>query len=531
LRGQQISLQKNMRKENTRFRDNSTTVLRSEIAALGTRTARLEERLEATNKETFSDPPRRSGINMTEIHRKKTLGEASRAKQAFFQLRHTEDLDNRGRRSNIRVRGIPESAGDEDVEALLRALFRGILGAETPATIEFDRAHRANRLRTMEGTPRDVICCMHQYKLKEKIMAKARSRPTWRFQDADVALYQDLSPLTLEARRALRPITTQLQERRITYKWGYPFALLARNLEDATTLPPPHVIPKPDAEKAFDRAQNSGDEGLHKPWIVRQEARAYSEYESKERVFTMQQMAQHLEDLDNRGRRQNIRVRGIPEEADDDTPIQVTLQTVFNQLLGRAPREPLEMVRAHRALRPKGPPGSQPRDAICCLANFQQKEDILRKAREEVLEKVAAGVGGSNATSEVLPRVSAAPLKESKLLETVLEIFREEAWTGTERKMLLKKPFWSEWVHGWRLLGRVNPRISTPAGSGVQLLTVANWLELVLSRRQQRLAVTSIVNTGSFVSLMETNNSRPGQEGETAAIMTTNRDLVSWVNN
>ncbi|CAH2275739.1 Hypothetical predicted protein [Pelobates cultripes] len=40
--------------------------------------------------------------------------------------RHTEDLDNRGRRSNIRVRGIPESAGDEDVEALLRALFREI---------------------------------------------------------------------------------------------------------------------------------------------------------------------------------------------------------------------------------------------------------------------------------------------------------------------------------------------------------------------------------------------------------------------
>ncbi|CAH2319313.1 Hypothetical predicted protein [Pelobates cultripes] len=158
--------------------------------------------------------------------------------------RHTEDLDNRGRRSNIRVRGIPESAGEEDVEALLRALFRGILGAETPATIEFDRAHRANRLRTMEGTPRDVICCMHQYKLKEKIMAKARSRPTWRFQDADVALYQDLSPLTLEARRALRPITTQLQERRINYKWGYPFALLARQQNEWIPLRWPEEAPR-----------------------------------------------------------------------------------------------------------------------------------------------------------------------------------------------------------------------------------------------------------------------------------------------
>ncbi|CAH2224161.1 Hypothetical predicted protein [Pelobates cultripes] len=48
--------------------------------------------------------------------------------------RHTEDLDNRGRR----VRGLPEPAGEEDVEAILRTLFRGILGAEAPATIKFD---------------------------------------------------------------------------------------------------------------------------------------------------------------------------------------------------------------------------------------------------------------------------------------------------------------------------------------------------------------------------------------------------------
>ncbi|CAH2224717.1 Hypothetical predicted protein [Pelobates cultripes] len=75
-------------------------------------------------------------------------------------------------------------------------------------------------------------------------MAKARSRPTWRFQDADVALYQDLSPLTLEARRALRPITTQLQERRITYKWGYPFALLARHQNEWVPLRWPEEAPR-----------------------------------------------------------------------------------------------------------------------------------------------------------------------------------------------------------------------------------------------------------------------------------------------
>ncbi|CAH2311136.1 Hypothetical predicted protein [Pelobates cultripes] len=80
-----------------------------------------------------------------------TLAKTRQENMLLALRRHTEDLDNRGRRSNIRVRGLPEPAGEEDVEAILGTLFRGILGAEAPATIEFDRAHRANRLRTTDG--------------------------------------------------------------------------------------------------------------------------------------------------------------------------------------------------------------------------------------------------------------------------------------------------------------------------------------------------------------------------------------------
>ncbi|CAH2293435.1 Hypothetical predicted protein, partial [Pelobates cultripes] len=91
----------------------------------------------------------------------------------------TEDLDNRSRRSNIRMRGLPEPSTEEDVEASLKALFREILGADMPDSITFDRTHRANRPRPADNTPRDVICCLHNYKHKEKIMLKARSRPLW----------------------------------------------------------------------------------------------------------------------------------------------------------------------------------------------------------------------------------------------------------------------------------------------------------------------------------------------------------------
>ncbi|XP_018408440.1 PREDICTED: contactin-5, partial [Nanorana parkeri] len=61
--------------------------------------------------------------------------------------RHVEDLDNRGRRNNIRIKGLPEATGTEDLPAVLQMLFNNILGAPSSNKIEMDRAHRALRPR------------------------------------------------------------------------------------------------------------------------------------------------------------------------------------------------------------------------------------------------------------------------------------------------------------------------------------------------------------------------------------------------
>ncbi|CAH2315849.1 Hypothetical predicted protein [Pelobates cultripes] len=143
--------------------------------------------------------------------------------------RHIEDLDNRGRRCNIRIRGVPESEGEEDAEAILTELFHTLLQTATPQRIEFERAHRALRPRSLEEGPRDMICCLHSFPTKNAIMRKACDRPTWPFRGMQVSLYNDLSPITLEARRALRPVTTALRDCNIPYKRGFPFALLTRH--------------------------------------------------------------------------------------------------------------------------------------------------------------------------------------------------------------------------------------------------------------------------------------------------------------
>lgn len=70
-------------------------------------------------------------------------------------------------------------------------------------------------------------------------------------------------------------------------------------------------------------------------------------------TLQMRDMQRHVEDLDNRGRRRNLRVRGLPEAIEGEQ-IAPTVTGIFNGLLNRPPPTPIDMERIHRALRPKG---------------------------------------------------------------------------------------------------------------------------------------------------------------------------------
>ncbi|XP_071987838.1 uncharacterized protein [Engystomops pustulosus] len=157
-------------------------------------------------------------------HTQHTLHSQSVALQDM--ARHLEDLDNRGRRNNIRVRGIPEVEGKEDISTTLQALFSTLLG-EPETQVKLDRANRALRPKTLGGNPRDVICCVHDFGLKERIMSAARKNKNFNFNGDAIQLYQDLSGITLQKRRVLRPLLDILRENGISYRWNFPFALSA----------------------------------------------------------------------------------------------------------------------------------------------------------------------------------------------------------------------------------------------------------------------------------------------------------------
>ncbi|CAH2326912.1 Hypothetical predicted protein [Pelobates cultripes] len=111
-----------------------------------------------------------------------------------------EDLNNKTRRNNIRVRGIPETISTDLLSDTLTEVFQNLLPEATAADLLMDQAHRALRAPSANAaTARDIVVRLHFYHIKERIMRAARDTPI-ELEGVPVQLFQDLAPTTLKRR-------------------------------------------------------------------------------------------------------------------------------------------------------------------------------------------------------------------------------------------------------------------------------------------------------------------------------------------
>lgn len=122
---------------------------------------------------------------------------SSHATHLILINRHLEDLDNRGKRQNIRVRGMPEIIELNKIKQALQAVFNRLPKCPKDTNIDFVRTHRALNPRPA-ALPRDIICCLHSFPLKEEILNKARRNDQILFNDHTISLFHDLSHITLQ---------------------------------------------------------------------------------------------------------------------------------------------------------------------------------------------------------------------------------------------------------------------------------------------------------------------------------------------
>lgn len=116
------------------------------------------------------------------------------------------DLEDRSRRNNIIVYGIPEATGEtwEKSEQLVREVITDL--GEVESEIELDRTHRMGK----KGgpTPRPIIARFLRWKDKTRVLEKARSR----LKNTDVKMGEDFSEKVRAQRKNLIPHMVQARK-------------------------------------------------------------------------------------------------------------------------------------------------------------------------------------------------------------------------------------------------------------------------------------------------------------------------------
>ena len=157
--------------------------------------------------------------------------------------RQVEELENRSRRHNVRVRGLPESVEADQITPIITGIFNNLLGRPPQTTINMERIHRALRPRGKPSDPpRDIICHIDDFLLKENILRNARLRAKYVYEGNVISFYQDLSHITLQNRRDVKPLLDKLRDKGIIYKWKFPFGLQANTQGHVAVLRVPEDL-------------------------------------------------------------------------------------------------------------------------------------------------------------------------------------------------------------------------------------------------------------------------------------------------
>lgn len=137
------------------------------------------------------------------------------------------DIEDRSRRNNVKIRGVPESVSPPNLTSYVQQLIKAVLPSTTTHDLIIDRAHRLAKPKSLpDSTPRDVIVRIHFFHIKDELMQTARRLQQLPEPYHGLKLFADLSQFTIRARQRLTPITTALRQHNVLYRWGFPTKLI-----------------------------------------------------------------------------------------------------------------------------------------------------------------------------------------------------------------------------------------------------------------------------------------------------------------
>lgn len=162
-------------------------------------------------------------------HASETVETRTQALESQIQsmAEHIDDLENRGRRKNIRVIGLPEDVEGSNPTTFFESWIPDLLGLETKAgRVKIERAHRI--LAPKPGPnqrPRPVLIRFHNFPDKQRVLDAARRKMTVKYQESNVMFFQDLSAAVVRKRKGFDEVKKRLRDIGVKYMMLYPATL------------------------------------------------------------------------------------------------------------------------------------------------------------------------------------------------------------------------------------------------------------------------------------------------------------------
>lgn len=142
-------------------------------------------------------------------------------------LEKTEDLENRSRRNNLRIIGLPEGCEGRVATAFMSKFFVDLLQDDSfTDPPELDRAHRALRAKPAEGErPRTIIVRFLRFQQKEQVVAIARKKGQLVYQGQRIFIFPDLSNTLAKKRATFNSVKSKLHQKAVKFSLRYPAVL------------------------------------------------------------------------------------------------------------------------------------------------------------------------------------------------------------------------------------------------------------------------------------------------------------------
>ncbi|KAL1254326.1 hypothetical protein QQF64_016555 [Cirrhinus molitorella] len=144
------------------------------------------------------------------------------------------DIEDRSRRNNVRLVGLPEGAEGSDAAGFLRASISKWIPSLKGHDIEIDRAHRVYDGRKNSDRPRTLIFRVLRWHDRSAILKGARQAYLVKYTQGNVTLlfFPSFSPATTTKRKSFNPVLKKMTALGLQPFLTYPAVIKLRHKDE-----------------------------------------------------------------------------------------------------------------------------------------------------------------------------------------------------------------------------------------------------------------------------------------------------------